>query len=186
MWEIWCDLYGHKSNNSGLRFPSDKYRIWVQTDTSLSKVPYVYISSQKDNWELKVHIETCEIIGVINKGDKESDNPKQILEDLLTPTLHKSPCKNLARQADRRFALWASSCRRLTPSAYLYSLRSDNEKRSGDLSLLPPRISEIPQFFHRRQGSVLYHCHITTQPLRRVAVKLWGSKPTKLLKRMRK
>lgn len=43
-------------------FPSDKYRIWVQTDTSLSKVPNVYISSQKDNWELKVHIETCEII----------------------------------------------------------------------------------------------------------------------------
>ena len=77
---------------------------------------------------------------------------KQILEDLLTPTLHKSPCKTSARQADRRFALWASSCRRLTPSAYLYSLRSDNEKRSGDLSLLPPRIAEIPRFCLRRKS----------------------------------
>ena len=68
--------------DSNSKFPSDKYRIWVQTDTSLSKVPYVYISSQKDNWELKVHIETCEIIGVINKGDKESDNPKQFQEEI--------------------------------------------------------------------------------------------------------
>ena len=68
--------------DSNSLFPNDKYRIWVQTDTSLSKVPYVYISSQEDSWELKVHIDTCEIIEVTNKSDKESDNPKQFQEEI--------------------------------------------------------------------------------------------------------
>ena len=81
---------------------------------------------------------------------------------------HKSPCKTSASEAVRRLALMGE---RNQTIVILFPFRSaalhqnDNplpihnslplelkERRSGDLSLLPPRISEIPRFFLRTKS----------------------------------
>ena len=107
---------------------------------------------------------------------REYEDCKQILKLSLNPTHNKTPGKTSAGQAVRRLALMgravSEDCQPasaallhpvnplpfITRSARLY------KQLSGDLSLPPPRISEIPRFCQRQNLCISYRNSLLQKP----------------------
>lgn len=63
-------------------FPHDKYRIWVQRVISSHTLPHLHIRCKTENWELKVHIETCELWEVVSKGTTKPEEFQDAINKL--------------------------------------------------------------------------------------------------------
>jgi len=87
-----------------------------------------------------------------------------------TPRTHKTPGKTSASTAVRRLALWAERYQKIVslhPVNPLPSITRSarlNKQRSGDLSLPPPRISEIPRFCQRQNLCISYRNSLRQKP----------------------
>ena len=89
---------------------------------------------------------------------------------------HKTPGKTSASTAVRRLALWgravsedcqaasATLLHSVNPLPFITRSARLNKQRSGDLSLLSPRISEIPRFCQRQNLCISYRNSLLQKP----------------------
>lgn len=75
----------NKKDDSLSPFPYNKYQLWVQGDNSPHKPPHMHINYPQEGWEIKVFIESGDLLQVVSYGkrgkmDSFSDIIKMVKE----------------------------------------------------------------------------------------------------------
>ena len=75
----------NKKDGSDSPFPSNKYKIWVQGESSPHKVGHIHIMYPQEGWQIKVFIEDGQLWQVVNPGKRGmSDTFSDVIRNVQT------------------------------------------------------------------------------------------------------